>query len=417
MKLILLSILICLASYTNCINCDNINPTKREDCALSLEDKTKYGACCYSDFISGKYCTAYYKDSYEFVKRMHMDYLNCNNISHVAPPPSPKTCSQIKPEKPSDCVFYGTYTHAIYIRDIPKSELPKNLSTYFISNYKNTGIIPSILIAHFLIQSEYAQSELFLEANNAFNMKCALVDETWKWSSWNSNYKYTKDGIEYRIYDYFEESIADFSAYLIGAKKGNALIFEGIKNCKDYKKAAKIIAEGEFPNDTSYQKNLTDIVEKYDLTQYDTFEESVKDESIRHCCFQSFSTYSRSCKALTNYDYIESDFIYSDINSNSFVCRTKPSVNNNCNSIIPEKPSDCTLSEKDKETYQHCCYFKYKSKQISCIAFDEDGYTEALEEFSDEVKEGSFVCDVKSSSEKLKALNLLLFFIILIIYV
>ena len=91
-------------------------------------------------------------------------------------------------------------------------------------------------------------------------------------------------------------------------------------------------------------------------------------------------------------------------------------MNNNCNSIIPEKPSDCILSEKDKETYQHCCYFKYKKDKIFCIAYDEEGYTEALEELSEEVKDGSFVCDVESSSDKLKSLNLLLFFIILINY-
>ena len=412
MKLILLSILICLAFYANCIDCDSIKPTKREDCALSLEDKTKYGACCYYEGLAS--CVAFYQESYDMVK----GYYQCNNKSYVAPPPSPKTCDQIKPQKPSDCVFYGTYTHAIYIKDIPKDELPKNVSTYFISNYKNTGIIPSILIAHFLIQSEYTQSELFREANNAFNMKCALVDETWKWSSWNKKFNYTKDGIEYRIYDYFEESIADFSAYLIGSKKENTSIFEGIKNCKDYKKAAKILAEGEFPDDASYQKKLTDLVEQYDLTQYDTFEESVEDESIRHCCFQSFSSYSSSCKALTNYEYAENDYFYSGIISRSFICKTKPRVNNNCNSIIPEKPSDCILSEKDKETYQHCCYFKYKKEQIFCIAYDEDGYTEALEDLSEEVKEGTFVCDVvESSSNKFKALNLLLlFFIILIIY-
>ena len=413
MKLILLFILICLASYANCIDCDSIKPTKREDCVLSLEDKTKYGACCYFEHTYSKSCVAYYQESYDLLKIIN-NAQHCNNKSYIPPPSSPKTCSQIKPQKPSDCVFYGTYTHAIYIRDIPKNELPKNVSIYFISNYKNTGIIPSILIAHFLIQSEYAQSELFLEANNAFNMKCALVDETWKWSSWNNKFKYTKDGIEYRIYDYFEESIADFSAYLIGSKKDNVSIFEGIKNCKDYKKAAKILSEGEFPNDASYQKKLTDIVEQYDLTQYDTFEESVEDESIRHCCFQSFSSYSSSfsCKALTNYEYAENDYF----SYGSFTCKIKPSVNNNCNSIIPEKPSDCILSEKDKETYQHCCYFKYKKDKIFCIAYDEEGYTEALEELSEEVKDGSFVCDVESSSDKLKSLNLLLFFIILINY-
>lgn len=411
MKLILLLILVSFISHTSNLNCNGIVPKNPEDCALSLEDKTQYSYCCYIKGIYAKSsCSSFNDEAYKIVKALY----TCFNKSHIAPPPSPKTCAQIEPKKPSDCSFYATYTHAIYIKDIPKNELPKNISSYFISNYKNTGIIPSILIAHFLIQSEYAQSELFLEANNGFNMKCSLDDNSWKYSSWNSDYKYTKNDIEYRVYDYFEESIADYSAYLLGAKKGNNSIFPGIKNCKDYKKAAKIIKDGELPNYANYEKQLTDIVEEYDLTQYDTYEEDIDEESIRHCCF--INSLIPSCVESTNMDYpMEYELYYNKRKTDSFVCKTKPNVNNNCNTIIPNSPSDCQLSEQDRENYQHCCYYNYKNIQVSCLALNEADYKDASVYFEDEIADGSFVCDIKSSGEFLNTINLLLIMLVLII--
>ena len=402
MKLIPILILISLISYTKSINCNDVSPKKPQDCALSLEDQSKYTYCCYSNYT--KMCVPY--DDRAIIG---FSWLTCYNKSHVVSRPA-KTCAQIKPKKPSDCSFYATYTPSKYFKDIHKDELPKDISPYFISNYKNTGIIPSILIAHFFIQSEFAQSELFLETNNGFNMKCTLVDNKWKYSSWNSNYKYTKNDIDYRVYDYFEESIADYSAYLLDAKKDNNSIFPGIKDCKDYKKAAKIINDGEFPNDPNYEKQLTDIIEEYNLTQYDTFEEDADKESIRQCCY-SGSYYSYSCKEYTN---IEASYnLYKGRDSSN--CKTKPRVNNNCNNIIPNKPSDCQLSEKDKENYKHCCYYNFKNSQASCMAFDEEDYNETKTFFEKQVTGGSFICDAKDSGEFLNAINLLLIMLIFII--
>ena len=393
MKLvILLLIFISYLSNINSLNCVDITPRSSDDCALSLEDKTKYSYCCYAN-RTDKRCLAYDDSGYSIVK--HMKEYICNDKLHVPPPLPPKKCDEIEPKKPSDCVFYATYTPSKYIKDIPKDELPKNVSTIFISNYKNTGIIPSILIAHFLIQSNYAQSDIFINTNNGFNMKCVLVDNTWKYSSWTDTFKYTKNDIDYRVYDFFEESIADYSAYLLGAKKDNSLIFEGIKNCKDYKKAAKILKDGEFPNDENYEKNLVDIINQYDLTQYDTYEEDTTEESIRHCCYYNWIL--SECKSFTHYELFDNYEINTKEVSKSLVCKTKPSVNNNCNNIIPSKPSDCTLSEKDKETYKHCCYYNNKNKQFLCMALNSRDYKDAKDTFEDELTDGSFVCDAKSN--------------------
>lgn len=66
-----------------------------------------------------------------------------------------------------------------------------------------------------------------------------------------------------------EESIADHSAYLLGAKKGEALRYAGLKGEKDYKKAVQIIKDGGYATAPDYVNKVCSIIEKYNLTAYD----------------------------------------------------------------------------------------------------------------------------------------------------
>ena len=44
---------------------------------------------------------------------------------------------------------------------------------------------------------------------------------------------------EFRKYANVEDSIADHSAYLLGAKNGEKLRYDGLKGCSDYKDVYK----------------------------------------------------------------------------------------------------------------------------------------------------------------------------------
>ena len=69
-----------------------------------------------------------------------------------------------------------------------------------------------------------------------------------------------------------EDSIADHSAYLLGAKNGSKLRYEGLKGCTDYKKAAQIIKDGGYATSLTYVEKLYSIIERWNLTQYDVKE-------------------------------------------------------------------------------------------------------------------------------------------------
>lgn len=140
-------------------------------------------------------------------------------------------------------------------------------------------------MAQFILESGYGKGELAQNANNVFGMKCSLSGNTWSGSTWDGKSKYTKqtkeqhtDGsyetitADFRKYPCVEDSIADHSAYLLGAKNGSKLRYDGLKGCADYKKAVQIIKDGGYATSLTYVQNLCYIIERWNLTQYDVKE-------------------------------------------------------------------------------------------------------------------------------------------------
>ncbi len=144
-----------------------------------------------------------------------------------------------------------------------------------------TGVLASITIGQACLESAYGTSELATKAKNYFGMKAALSNGNWK-SNWKGK-TYKKNTQEYkngkwitikdtfRKYSSMAASVADHSAYLTGAKiSGSTLRYKGLKGCKNYKKAARIIKKGGYATAPNYVSVLCGIIEKYDLTRFDS---------------------------------------------------------------------------------------------------------------------------------------------------
>lgn len=168
------------------------------------------------------------------------------------------------------------------LKNLSDADVIKKVGSLFTSDMKKSGILPSISLAQFILESGYGKSELAQNANNVFGMKKSLSGNTWSGSTWDGKSTYTKktkedDGTgklytitaDFRKYKDIETSIADHSAYLNGAKNGSKLRYAGLKGCTDYKKAAKIIKDGGYATSTTYVSKLCSIIEKWKLTQYD----------------------------------------------------------------------------------------------------------------------------------------------------
>ena len=165
---------------------------------------------------------------------------------------------------------------------LSEADVIKKVGSLFTSDMKKSGVLASVSLAQFILESGYGKSELAQNANNLFGMKKTLSGNTWSGSTWDGSSVYTKRTQEYengqyvtitadfRKYPSVEKSIADHSAYLLGAKNGSKLRYDGLKGCTDYKKAVQIIKDGGYATSPTYVESICNIIDRWKLTQYDT---------------------------------------------------------------------------------------------------------------------------------------------------
>ena len=181
--------------------------------------------------------------------------------------------------EPSAPVTSGT--QASSFKNLTEADVIAKVGPLFTADQKKNGILASVSLAQFILESGHGKSELAQNANNCFGMKKSLSGNTWSGSVWDGKSIYTKKTQEeengqmltitadFRKYSCVEDSIADHSAYLLGAKNGSALRYNGLKGCTDYKKAVQIIKDGGYATSSTYVSNLCSIIEKWNLTKYD----------------------------------------------------------------------------------------------------------------------------------------------------
>lgn len=169
--------------------------------------------------------------------------------------------------------------------NLSEKEAVAKAGALFTADIKQSSILASVSFAQFILESGYGKSELAQKANNVFGMKKSLSGNTWEGSVWDGISIYTKKTQEYengayvtvtadfRKYPSVKKSIADHSAYLLGAKNGSKLRYDGLKGCTDYKKAVQIIKDGGYATSPDYAEKLCSIIERWNLTQYDAAEE------------------------------------------------------------------------------------------------------------------------------------------------
>lgn len=153
----------------------------------------------------------------------------------------------------------------------------------FSTNHSHSGVLASISMAQFILESDFGRSTLAELTNNCFGMKSNLSGNNWSGSTWKSGCvcaiettEFAKDGEAYqttenfRVYSSVEESIADHSAYLIGAMRNGAKPrYEGIAKATTPAEAAHILVVGGYATAPTYEAKLLDIIKRYDLERFD----------------------------------------------------------------------------------------------------------------------------------------------------
>ena len=180
-----------------------------------------------------------------------------------------------------------------------EKEFVEKIGPLAAQDMKTSGVLASITTAQACLESGYGSTELAVNANNLFGMKCSLSGNTWD-SVWDGVSKYTKktneqkpDGTVYTITADFRKypdiltSIKDHSCYLNGAMKGSKMRYEGLAGEKDYRKAAELIKAGGYATDIAYVDKLCSLIERWNLTKYDKEDTGMSNSSLVNCTVKS----------------------------------------------------------------------------------------------------------------------------------
>lgn len=186
-----------------------------------------------------------------------------------------------------------TGTQATELTGITEKDAAKRILAIVTPIANKYGLFPSVAAAQTILESGYCTTDLAVNANNVCGMKCNLSGNTWPGSTWDGKSKYrkrtaeqTKTGKEYfveaefRKYPCIEDSIADRCAYLLGAKNGDKLRYDGIKECKNFTEQIQLIKNGGYATDVKYVDKITSIIRRFELNQNDVKERPEEDRRV-----------------------------------------------------------------------------------------------------------------------------------------
>lgn len=145
-------------------------------------------------------------------------------------------------------------------KDLSSLEYIERFKAIAIQEMNSYGIPASITLAQGLFESGSGNSDLAKFANNHFGIKCG---STWTGESYYKNDDNVNDC--FRVYSNPEESFRDHSEFL--KKKNYARLFELDKN--DFNGWAYGLKACGYATNPQYPKLLLNIINKYQLDQYD----------------------------------------------------------------------------------------------------------------------------------------------------
>ncbi len=144
-----------------------------------------------------------------------------------------------------------------------------------VAEMHRTGIPASITLAQGLHETNYGRSTLAREANNHFGIKCKR--------SWTGKTYYHKDDDYddkgklldscFRAYNDDIESYIDHSNFLSQSTNYVSLFTLG---AKDYQRWAFGLKNCGYATDPQYAFKLIDIIQRYNLDQYDNYSNPLK---------------------------------------------------------------------------------------------------------------------------------------------
>ncbi len=155
-------------------------------------------------------------------------------------------------------VCFGTPD--LFAQRITAEEYINTYKDLAILEMNRSGIPASITLAQGMLESGNGNSRLAVKANNHFGIKC---------HGWDGTEIYHDDNEKdecFRHYRTAQESYLDHTDFLM-TRSRYAFLFE--YKSTDYKSWARGLRKAGYATDPNYPQRLIDLIERYDLHQYD----------------------------------------------------------------------------------------------------------------------------------------------------
>lgn len=139
------------------------------------------------------------------------------------------------------------------------------LSGYADEAYQH-GIFPSVMMAQAILESgSDGSSQLALESKNLFGMKGHYNGQSQEWSTLEDEggQQYYEIQDDFRHYDSYHASIMDYLA-----KLGTEERYKQIPLAQTPQEQVQLIREAGYATDDAYTAKLIDLMETYNLYQY-----------------------------------------------------------------------------------------------------------------------------------------------------
>ena len=147
-----------------------------------------------------------------------------------------------------------------YFAQTPEEYIQK-YSSVAQEQMRKYGVPASITLAQGILESGSGKSKLAAEANNHFGIKCH--------DTWNGATMHLDDDAPnecFRKYKSVEQSFEDHSVFLKKPRYEELFALE----ITDYKGWAQGLKKCGYATSPTYAKSLIDLIEKHELTQFDT---------------------------------------------------------------------------------------------------------------------------------------------------
>jgi LysM repeat protein len=160
-------------------------------------------------------------------------------------------------------LFFGCYTVSLFSQSYTKADILNYIDTYYgvaIKKMQEHKIPASITLAQGILESAAGKSELAINANNHFGIKCH--------KSWSGKTYYKDDDAKdecFRKYRTPLESFEDHSLFLKADRYANLFTL----NITDYKGWAHGLKKAGYATHPEYPQRLIRVIEEYNLSIYD----------------------------------------------------------------------------------------------------------------------------------------------------